>query len=297
MADTNLCNICPRNCNVNRNEKTGFCNESNTIRLARAALHFWEEPCISGETGSGTVFFSGCNLKCIFCQNKNIASGLIGKEVSIDRLCEIYYELESKGACNINLVTPTHFTNQIIESIDIVKSKGFKLPFVWNSSGYEIPNTIELLKNRIDIYLTDFKYLDSNLAKQYSNANNYPYYAKLALDKMIENAPNLVFENNLLKKGVIVRHLVLPGCIDDSLNIISYLFSKYGNKVIYSIMNQYTPPSNEVLKYKNLNRKLTSYEYDKVVKHCLKLGVDNAYIQIGETQKESYIPDFNYEGV
>lgn len=292
-----VCDICPRNCNIDRTQLTGLCGEKDEIRLARAALHFWEEPCISGKSGSGTIFFSGCNLRCIYCQNRKIASGLIGKTVTDERLIEICYELKEKGANNINFVTPTHYTEKIIKTIDTLKSKNFDLPFVWNTSGFEKPETIMKLKDRASIYLTDFKYLSPDLSKKYSNAYSYPEFAKKSLDIMVENSPDLIFKDGLLKKGVIIRHLILPGHVDASINVMSYLFSRYGNTVIYSIMNQYTPPSDIKLEYDNLNRKLTKYEYEKVVDHCLKLGIENAYIQDGETQKESFIPEFNYEGI
>ncbi len=295
--DNSFCNICPRNCNVDRNTSLGYCSQKSNIKIARAALHYWEEPCISGKSGSGTVFFSGCNLKCIYCQNREIALGNVGKEISDERLVEIFFELKEKGANNINLVTPTHYTQKIMTAIENAKSNGFDLPFLWNTSGYEKPDTIANLKGYIDIFLTDFKYMDSSTSNNYSHCPDYYQIAKEALDVMVHNVlPNEYYSNGIMKKGVIVRHLLLPGHIEESKKILSYLFEKYNNTIVYSIMNQYTPPKIK-LKYDNLNRKVTSYEYSKLVDYALKLGIENAYIQDGDTSKESFIPDFNYEGV
>lgn len=237
------CNLCPRNCGANRlNGKRGFCGAGDKIRVARAALHYWEEPCISGEIGSGTVFFSYCTLKCVFCQNYNISQCQWGKEITIERLSEIFIELQEKGALNINLVTPTHYVPQIIEAIKTARSKGLKLPIIYNSSGYEKVETIRLLKGYIDVYLPDMKYFDTKYSSKYSKAKDYFNYAKAAINEMINQVGEVKFdENGIVHKGVIIRHLMLPGLLFDSKKIIDYIHNTYGDKVYISIMNQYTP--------------------------------------------------------
>ena len=289
------CNLCHRNCNINRYEEKGMCNASNNLKIARAALHYWEEPCISGEEGSGTIFFSNCNLKCIFCQNREISTKGFGKEISIEKLSKICLELQEKGANNINLVTPTHYVPSIIKGIKLAKENGLKLPIVYNTSTYENISTIKMLKDIIDIYLPDLKYKDDDLAKQYSNVKDYFKYATENIDEMYKQVGKPIFENDLMKKGIIVRVLLLPGHVDDAKEIIKYLYEKYKNNIYISIMNQYTPISR--LKYDNLNRKVTEKEYDELINYAIDLGVENAFIQEGETQSESFIPIFNLEGV
>lgn len=291
------CNICPRGCGVDRNIKAGFCGEKNTVRLARAALHYWEEPCISGEKGSGTVFFSGCNLRCVYCQNYGISRGEVGREVTEERLCEIFFELKEKGACNINLVTPTHFSEQIKCAVADARSKGLDLPVVWNTGGYEKTEMITSLDKTVDIYLTDFKYMSSSLAEKYSAAMDYPEFAKSALAEMVRTKGRPVIENGLMKSGVVVRHLVLPGCTDDSIRIMDYLHSEYGDDIVISIMSQFTPDKARLSGYPELCRKLTKYEYSKVVDHADKIGISLAYVQEGAAADESFIPDFDYTGV
>lgn len=292
-----ICTLCPRKCSVDRAVTHGFCGEGETVRVARAALHFWEEPCISGMGGSGTVFFSGCNLRCVYCQNKPISRGDVGREITPERLCEIFFELREKGAHNINLVTPTHFQRQIKEAVSSAKSKGFDLPFVWNTGGYESAEAIDSLSDTVDIYLTDFKYMSSELALKFSAAADYPDVAKAALDVMVRTKKKPVFEENgLMKSGVIVRHLVLPGHTDDSINVIRYIHERFGDSVVMSIMRQYTPmEKNE--KYPELSRKLTSYEYEKVTSAAMEMGIKSAYGQEKGTAKESFIPEFDCTGV
>lgn len=292
------CTLCPRNCNVNRIKgEKGFCNSDSNIRVARAALHYWEEPCISGDNGSGAVFFSGCTLKCVFCQNNAISRGMTGKDISLERLCEIFFELKEKGANNINLVTGDHYIPMIKEAIILAKKQGFDLPFVFNCSGYEKEEQIKMLDGVIDVYLPDMKYFSDDLSIRYSNAKNYFQKAKSSISEMYRQCPELVFDNNdIIKKGLIIRHLVLPGCVEDSKRVISYLYETYGDKVILSIMNQYTPVSGLDLP-DELGRKLTSDEYDEVVDFALDLGVENAYIQEEGTVSESFIPQFDNEGV
>lgn len=292
------CTICPRNCHVNRLAgETGYCRTGVGIVLARAALHMWEEPCISGEQGSGTVFFSGCSLGCVYCQNAKIAKNHMGKEVTIDRLVDIYYELKEQGAANINLVTPTHMLHAVIQSIQTAKERGFDLPFVYNCGGYEKPESIRLLNGLVDVYLTDFKYYDNALAIRYSNAPDYVSYAKEALEEMVRQTGEAVFnEENMMTKGVIVRHLVLPGCVEDSKKIVKYLYDTYKDRIYISLMNQYTPLPH-VAAFLEINRKLTEAEYDEVVDYAIDLGVENGFIQEGDTATESFIPDFDITGV
>lgn len=292
------CTLCPRECHVNRmNGQKGYCRETDEIVVARAALHYWEEPCISGENGSGAVFFSGCAMGCVYCQNHNIAKGLTGKAISIERLAEIFIELQEKKANNINLVTPSHYVPQVIEAIDISKKSGLHIPIVYNCSGYEKIETLRLLDGRVDIYLPDMKYMDQKLSLKYSNCRDYFSVASKALKEMVSQTgePRLD-QNEMMQRGVIVRHLMLPGYMSDSKNIIKYLYETYGDTIYISIMNQYTPLSH-VEKYKEINRKITDEEYDELVDYAIELGVENGFIQEGETASESFIPEFNGEGV
>lgn len=282
------CTLCPRNCAVNRYKTTGVCGASNKIKVAYYSLHQWEEPIISGVNGSGTIFFSHCNLKCLYCQNKKISTGGYGKEIDNNHLIDIMLELQNKGAHNINFVTPTHYVPQIIECLKNIK---LDIPIVYNTSSYENVETIKMLNGYIDIYLADLKYYDNELGEKYSNCKDYFKYATLAIDEMFKQVGKFKIKENLIKKGLVVRVLVLPGHVDDAIKIIDYLYNKYGDNIIISIMNQYTPLEN--LKYENLNRKITNEEYDKVVDYAIKLGINYAFIQDGETQDESFIPEFD----
>ena len=271
--------------------------------FARAALHYWEEPGISGEEGSGTVFFTGCTLRCVFCQNREISfiencAKEIGTEVSIDRLVEIYFELKEKGANNINLVTPTHYLPSIKESIIKARARGFDLPFVYNTSGYERVESLKELDGLIDIYLPDMKYYDNSLAIKYSNAKNYREIASAAIREMYRQVGNCEFDDNgIMKKGVMVRHLILPGHTSDSKEVIKYLYNEYHDNIYISIMNQYTPISRNLINFSEIDRKITEGEYDEVVDFAIEIGVENGYIQEGETVGESFIPAFDGEGV
>lgn len=269
------------------------------VRLSRAALHMWEEPCISGTNGSGAVFFSGCTLRCVYCQNYHIANSEIGKTVSVERLSEIFLELQEQGANNINLVTPTHFVPQIIAALDQARKKGLNLPIVYNTSGYEKVETLRRLNGYVDVYLPDFKYLDPEHAKKYSGAEDYPEVAKAALEEMVRQTGNPVFNDaGIMTKGVIVRHLLLPGCLRDARRIVKYLYETYGDQIYMSLMNQYTPLDTlNREKYPELAKKVTKKAYDVLVDYAIDLGVEQAFIQEGETAKESFIPDFSYEGV
>ncbi|MBE6608501.1 MAG: radical SAM protein [Ruminococcaceae bacterium] len=291
------CELCPRKCKVDRHASRGFCGESDKLRICRASLHMWEEPCISGREGSGTIFFTGCQLKCIYCQNSDIALSHAGLEISEERLIEIFFELAEKGANNINLVTPSHFTPTIVSAIDRAKATGITLPFLWNSSGYEELETLELLRGKIDIFLPDFKYFSPELAESLSYAPDYFEKATAAIRKMLDIAGKSEFdEHGLMKKGVIVRHLILPAHTGDSMNVIQHLFDSFGHDIYISIMNQYTPmPS--VAGRKDLSRRLTTYEYEKVVNFAANLGIVNGFTQRRGTARDSFIPAFDYTGV
>ena len=292
-----VCNICPRNCNVDRSEKTGFCSMTDTVKTSRAALHMWEEPCVSGENGSGTVFFSGCNMKCVFCQNKDISTGGFGKEITVERLSDIFLELQGKGALNINLVTPTHYTLQIIDAVKMARAKGLKLPIVYNTSSYEKVETIKMLEDIVDVWLPDFKYMDNAVAQKYSKAADYVNCATAAIDEMVRQQPECVFDDDgIIQKGVIVRHLVLPGQVQGAKDAVEYLFNRYGDNIFISIMSQYTPCT-DLSAYPEINRKLTQQEYDDVVDYAVEIGVENGFLQEGESASESFIPPFNLEGV
>ncbi len=293
------CILCPRECGINRLAgKSGYCGAGALPIVARAALHMWEEPCISGTSGSGTVFFGGCNLKCAFCQNHTIAIGDCGKEISIPRLAEIFLELQAKKATNINLVTPTHYIPQIREALLIAKEHGLSVPIVYNTGSYEKPESLHLLSGLIDIYLPDLKYHSTELSTKYSHATDYFQIATAAIREMYTQVGLPVFdaESGLMKKGIIVRHLLLPGQTKDSKKILRYLYETYGNNIYISIMNQYTPLPH-VAQYPELNKKISPSEYDRVIDFAVKLGIENAFIQEGETAEESFIPPFNLEGV
>lgn len=295
------CILCARNCAADReNGEIGICGQTKDLKVARAALHYWEEPCISGKEGSGTVFFSGCSLHCVFCQNENIQNGSAGKIISEGRLMEIFLELQEKGANNINLVTPGHFVPQIIRAVGAAKNQGLKLPIVYNTGTYENVDTVKMLEGIVDIYLPDFKYMDAQLAEKYSHAPDYSSVAKKVLEEMVRQTGSARFRNDdeedLMERGTIVRHLLLPGYAWDSREIIRYLYETYGDRIYISIMNQFTPLSN-VSGYPELNRRVTRQEYDEVVNFAISLGIDHGFIQEGDTAEESFIPEFNGEGV
>lgn len=292
------CTLCPRNCDVDRETGLGVCQVGYTVKLARAALHFWEEPCISGENGSGAVFFSGCPLHCVFCQNEEISHGKVGKEITVERLSEIYLELQEKGANNINLVTGTHYISAIVESVTKAKDMGLTIPIIYNTSGYEKVESLKLLEGIVDVYLPDFKYMDDELAKKYSHASDYPEVAKTAIKEMFRQVGTPFFDDaGFIKSGVIVRQLLLPGHVSDAKAILDYLYGTYGNDIYISLMSQYTPMPHIADKYPELNRRVTKREYDTYLRYALDLGVTNAFIQDRKVAKESFIPDFNGEGI
>lgn len=292
------CTLCPRECHVDRTAgKKGYCKASDKLLVARAALHMWEEPCISGEEGSGTVFFSSCALGCVYCQNGAISKGMAGKEITTKRLAEIFLELQGKGANNINLVTPSHYVPHIIEALNISRKNGLSLPVVYNCSGYEKAETLKLLEGYIDIYLPDFKYMSPEPAAKFSGCRDYFTVASKAIEEMVRQVKEAKFdERGIMQKGVIVRHLALPGYLEDSKRIIKYLYETFGNKIYISIMNQYTPITAHTA-YPELNRKITQEEYRELVDYAIEIGVENGFIQEGETALESFIPEFNGEGV
>lgn len=287
------CRQCPRNCNVPREDEETFayCGVPTQPKIARAALHFWEEPCISGEEGSGTVFFSGCNLRCVYCQNQSISWGRSGKFVEKGELAEIFLKLQSQGANNINLVTPSHYYPQIKEALSLVKGE-LKIPVISNTSSYESLESLQKMEGELDIFLADYKYESAKLAKRYSYAADYPAVAKQALAEMFRQTGEPVFDaRGIMQRGMIIRHLLLPGCLWDSKAAIRYLYETFGDSVYLSIMNQYTPLPH-VKKYPELDRRVSEEEYEELIDFALELGVENAFIQEGETAKESFIPEF-----
>ena len=264
---------------------------------ARAALHMWEEPCISGKKGSGAVFFSGCGLRCCFCQNRDIAIGKSGLEITEDRLAEIFLELQEQGAANLNLVTGAHYVPQIIAALNLAREQGLRLPVVYNSSGYEKVETVKMLEGYVEVYLPDYKYAESNLAEKYSRAEDYPETAAAAIAEMVRQTGPAVFdEEGYMRRGTIVRNLILPGHTRNSIKVLEYLHRTYGNQIYISIMNQYTPVF-EQKEFKELTRRVTQREYEKVLNAALELGIENGFFQDGETARESFIPAFDYEGI
>lgn len=292
------CLLCPRKCGINRSTgQTGVCGVSSEIKVARAALHYWEEPCISGKRGSGAVFFSGCSLHCVFCQNREISDGKAGKVISKERLSDIFMELADKGANNINLVTPGQYIPDIVWAVNDAKSRGMKLPIIYNTSGYENVTELKLLEGIVDVYLPDFKYMDSTLSAMYSRAKDYPSVAKQALSEMVRQQPDVVIDDakGLIQKGVIVRQLLLPGHVNDAKAVLKYLYDTYHNHVYISMMSQFTPIA--LKDYPEINRTVTRREYERLVDYALEIGITNAFIQEGDVAKDSFIPAFDCEGV
>lgn len=292
------CLLCPRKCGINRSTgQTGVCGVSSEIKVARAALHYWEEPCISGKRGSGAVFFSGCSLHCVFCQNREISDGKEGKVISKERLSDIFIELAGKGANNINLVTPGQYIPDIVWAVNDAKSRGMKLPIIYNTSGYENVTELKLLEGIVDVYLPDFKYMDSTLSARYSRAKDYPSVAKQVLSEMVRQQPDVVIDDatGLIQKGVIVRQLLLPGHVNDAKAVLKYLYDTYHDHVYISMMSQFTPIA--LKDYPEINRTVTKREYERLVNYALEIGITNAFIQEGDVAKDSFIPAFDCEGV
>lgn len=320
------CLLCPRKCGVNRLAgEIGYCGQTAELTAARAALHFWEEPCISGANGSGTVFFSGCNLRCVYCQNHNIALGKTGRPITLERLGDIFLELQDKGANNINLVTPTHFIPQIVLSLENAKSRGLNIPVVYNTGSYEEVSSLKYLDGLVDIYLPDLKYYSSELSRAYSHADDYFEKATAAIAEMfrqvgqpvmaapgysegnaprgaaastsVSNAMSIQKEETMMMtRGMIVRHLILPGQTKDSKKILRYLYETYRNDIYVSIMNQYTPLPH-VASIDALNRRVTTEEYEKIISFARRLGIEQGFIQEGSAASESFIPEFDGEGL
>jgi putative pyruvate formate lyase activating enzyme len=292
------CSLCPRNCNVDRNVTTGYCGCSNTIKAARAALHHWEEPCISGTKGSGTVFFTGCTLRCCFCQNHSISQEGLGKEVSITELSQIFLRLQDQGAHNINLVTATQYLPSILPALDLVKGK-LSIPVVYNCGGYETIQTVKALKGYVDIWLPDLKYESSELSMRYSGAKDYFQVAKEAIKQMIlqTGPPQFDSQGSIMKKGVIIRHMALPGAKDDSIRLLHFMKEELPEGMYYiSLMSQYTPFFHSK-EFPEINRRITTYEYNKVLDEAIRLGLDSGFMQEKSSAKEEYTPPFDLEGI
>ena len=275
-----MCELCPRRCRVDRAKTLGFCGAGENLRVALVSLHKWEEPCLVGENGAGTIFFSHCNLKCVYCQNFSISHGGFGAEISIER----------------ELVTPTHYTDKICAAIDLAKARGLTLPVVWNSNAYENLETLELLRGRVDIFLPDLKYFDDEPAKTFSNAPNYFTIAAAAIKKMFELVGTPQFDGDKMIRGVLVRHLILPNFRRDSIKIIDWLYKTFGDEIFISLMNQYTPVF-RAGEFKKISRALTTFEYKSVVEYAVNLGIKNCFVQIGKTADKNFIPNFNLDGV
>ena len=287
------CMICPRKCGADRSKTAGFCGETDRIRIANISLHMWEEPPISGEHGSGTVFFSGCGLRCVYCQNRDIVLNRLGREITPEALADEMLRLEEKGAHNINLVTGTHFIRQLIPVLEKARIHGLSVPLLWNTSGYENVESLRMLDGLIDIYLPDFKYIRAETAKLYSHAPDYPETAKSALAEMVRQQPERVSDaDGMMKKGVQVRHMVLPGHAQEAREILWYLHCTFGERIGISIMQQYTPMP-QCAEDPLLSRRVTPHEYDTVVRYAEQIGIQNAYTQEREAASESFIPPFS----
>lgn len=290
------CTLCPRACGADRTSGVrGRCHETATVRIARASLHEWEEPCLSGERGSGTVFFTGCPLGCVYCQNHNIADGTNGVPASVRELADVFLQLQELGAHNVNLVTPTHFVPQICEALGDAKARGLSVPVVYNTGTYETVETLRRLEGLVDVWLPDFKYVSSELSARYSAAPDYFDVAAAALDEMVRQTPLAVFDDDgMMTKGVLVRHLVLPGHTEDSKAVLRYLYETYGDDIYVSIMSQFTPLPHLAERCPELDRRVTHEEYEDVLDFAMDLGLTRAFIQEGEAASESFIPDFEH---
>ena len=288
-----ICNICPRHCKVDRKHALGFCGVSDTLKLAKADVFMWEEPCISGINGSGAIFFSGCNLKCCFCQNYKISSEGFGKEISVQRLAQIFKELEQKGVHNINLVSPSHFMPQIAMALDIYKPN---IPIVYNSNGYDDADTLKKFAKYIDIYLVDLKFCDSNLSLKYCKAKDYFLVATKAINTMTSLQPKVIIKNGIMQKGVVIRHLVMPNCTKDSFKVLDWINANAKGKCLISLMGQYTPYF-KACQFAEINRKIKPIEYKIVLNYATKLGLDEGYAQQLDSGSEKYIPIWDLKGV
>lgn len=295
---TELCNSCPRNCKKNRKIETGFCGVTEQPKVARAFLHMWEEPCISGTRGSGTIFFAGCNLKCVYCQNFNISQEHFGKEITEARLVEILTELVHKGAHNINLVNPSHYVQVIARVLRELKAAGkLTVPVVYNSSGYESVAALKTVEGLIDVYLPDMKYSEVDTSLKYSKAKDYPQVSQEAVLEMYRQVGSPVLDaSGIIRRGLIIRHLILPGHTKESINVLNWISKNVPKSVYVSLMSQYTP-FYAAENYPEINRPITRKEYERVVGHLYKLGLEEGYVQERQSADIQYIPDFNLEGV
>jgi len=325
MNEYDNCKLCPRRCGIDRRKKAGYCGMTDRMMIARADLHFWEEPCISGKSGSGAVFFMGCPMHCAFCQNYNIANAktdITSDGITVDRLAEIFFELKEKGANNINLVTADHFVPTVALAIEKAKTKGINIPFVYNTSSYINVETLKMLDGLIDVYLPDFKYMDSNLSYDLSKCRDYSKVALEAIEEMYRQVKKPRFylkgdflktydadwyndmeceDEILIKSGVIVRHLILPGHENDSKAIIKTLLDKFGENIYLSVMNQYTPVMEESMAKKigheEFLNKLDDEIYNNILDYAIDCGIENGFFQDGATMEESFIPEFNEKGI
>jgi putative pyruvate formate lyase activating enzyme len=293
------CTLCPRSCAANRRAgDRGSCGADHTLRVARAALHHWEEPPVSGERGSGTVFFSNCSLRCVYCQNEAISTGRVGASITIERLAKIFVELAEQGAHNINLVTPTHYAPQILRAIEMAREQGMALPIIYNTGGYEALLTVERLAGSVDAYLTDFKYASRSRANRYSRAPDYPEVALAALRAMVAQVGDYALDDEgMLCSGVIVRHLMLPGQLEDSRAVLDLVYEAVGNRVCYSLMNQYTPMPHESARFAELRAKVSEEEYDALIEYALDIGITTSFMQEGDTATDRFIPAFDLTGI
>lgn len=297
MKNLNSCTICPIKCGTDRTQRKGACGAGDKLIVAKASLHHWEEPCISGANGSGTIFFSGCNLHCVFCQNHDISQEGFGKEITVSRLTDIMLELQAKGAENINLVTPTPYVLHIIEAVKIARDKGLTLPIVYNTNGYETVETIEMLRGTVDVYLPDIKYYSDKYAVKYSKAKDYFNFASSAVLAMIAQVGYPVFdENGVMKKGVLIRHMIMPELLADSKEILYWIRNSLGEQAYVSLMCQYTPLYN-AKKHEEINRKLDDWEYEYIIDYFFKLGLENGFVQDFSSATSEYVPSFDLTGV
>lgn len=297
MKNLNSCTICPIKCGTDRTQRKGACGAGDKLIVAKASLHHWEEPCISGANGSGTIFFSGCNLHCVFCQNHDISQEGFGKEITVSRLTDIMLELQAKGAENINLVTPTPYVLHIIEAVKIARDKGLTLSIVYNTNGYETVETIERLRGTVDVYLPDIKYYSDKYAVKYSKAKDYFSFASSAVLAMVAQVGYPVFdENGLMKKGVLIRHMIMPELLADSKDILYWIRNSLGEQAYVSLMCQYTPLYN-AKKHEEINRKLDDWEYEYIIDYFFKLGLENGFVQDFSSATSDYVPSFDLTGV
>ena len=291
-----VCNICPRMCGIDRSVNVGMCGAEDNPFVARAALHHWEEPPISGTNGSGAVFFCGCNMRCVFCQNHEISVGHVGRQMDAEALCEVYFALQSDGAHNINLVTPTPHTKLLASSIKKAKEKGITIPFVWNTNAYELVDTLKMLEGLVDIYLPDLKYVSAERAREYSGTENYFDYAAPAILEMYRQVGTLQIQCGIAMRGLIIRHLILPNNVDESRRVLDWIADHLPMQTQISLMRQYTPMHRvrrEPQKFKHLQRKITSREYDRAIDYALSLGLQNVFIQGAKSANDSFTPLFD----